>query len=36
MPEQLSHRKIYEPGKNVRENEIRNYLKRCWNDKYNY
>ncbi|MCC6251075.1 MAG: replication-associated recombination protein A [Bacteroidia bacterium] len=36
MPDQLSHRKIYEPGKNVRENEIRNYLKRCWNDKYNY
>ncbi len=36
MPESLSGKKIYEPGKNTRENEMRNYLKRCWSEKYEY
>lgn len=36
MPEQLSGTKLYEPGKNFREEEIRKYLKLRWKDKYEY
>jgi putative ATPase len=36
LPDALAGRKIYEPGHNARENELRAYLKRCWGDKYNY
>jgi putative ATPase len=36
LPDALSGKKIYEPGHNARENELRAYLKRCWGDKYNY
>jgi putative ATPase len=36
LPEALSGRKIYEPGINARENELRTYLKRCWGEKYGY
>ncbi|MBI3509862.1 MAG: replication-associated recombination protein A [Bacteroidetes bacterium] len=36
LPEDLSGTKLYEPGNNLRENEMRNYLKNCWKEKYNY
>ncbi len=36
LPETLSGTKFYEPGKNVRENEIRQFLKIRWKDKYGY
>ncbi len=36
MPEQLSGVKIYEPQENPRENELRRYLRSCWNEKYKY
>lgn len=36
MPPQLSGVKIYEPQDNPRENELRKYLRRCWNEKYKY
>jgi putative ATPase len=35
LPESISGKKFYEPQNNARENEIRNYLKKCW-EKYNY
>ena len=35
LPESISGKKFYEPQNNARENEIRNYLKKCWN-KYHY
>lgn len=36
LPQELSGTKIYEPGNNARENEIRKFLKTNWKDKYNY
>lgn len=36
LPDALSQTKIYEPGNNAREEQIRNFLKSRWNDKYNY
>ena len=36
MPEGLNGIRIYEPGYNARENEIRKYLKDRWKDKYGY
>jgi putative ATPase len=36
MPDALAGKKIYEPGINARENELRAYLKRCWGEKYGY
>jgi putative ATPase len=36
LPDPISGTKLYEPGKNARENEIREYLKKCWKDKYKY
>ena len=36
LPDALSGRKIYEPGQNARENELRAYLKKCWGEKYKY
>jgi putative ATPase len=35
LPESISGKKFYEPQNNPRENEIRNYLKKCW-EKYRY
>jgi putative ATPase len=34
MPEQLSKTSLYVPGKNARENEMKNYLSKLWSDKY--
>jgi putative ATPase len=34
MPEQLSGHKLYVPGDNTRENEMKSFLKSRWKDKY--
>ncbi len=36
LPEQISGEKFYDPGNNPREEELRNYLKRLWKEKYGY
>ena len=36
LPEALSGKKFYDPGKNAREEELRKFLKNLWKDKYNY
>jgi putative ATPase len=36
MPEEIKGLKLYEPGDNARENELRRYLAGKWNGKYNY
>ncbi len=36
LPQEIAGKKLYEPGNNQRENELRAYLKRCWKDKYGY
>lgn len=36
MPEELKGTKFYEPGKNPREEEFRNFLRKLWRDKYGY
>ncbi len=36
LPEELSGKRFYEPGKNSREANLRSYLKSLWQDKYGY
>jgi putative ATPase len=36
LPDAISGTKLYEPGQNAREEELRKYLKKLWQDKYNY
>lgn len=36
LPDAIKGTKFYEPGNNARENELRNYLKNLWKEKYNY
>ena len=36
LPTELSGTKIYDPGNNVRENELKEYLKKLWGNKYGY
>ncbi|MEK6780788.1 MAG: replication-associated recombination protein A [Bacteroidota bacterium] len=36
LPDQIKGTKFYEPGNNPREEELRNYLKKLWGDKYRY
>lgn len=36
LPEKIRGTKFYEPGANPREEELRNYLKKLWKDKYKY
>ena len=36
MPDAIAGKKIYEPGANTREQEIRRFLKDRWKDKYDY
>ncbi|MBS1505095.1 MAG: replication-associated recombination protein A [Bacteroidetes bacterium] len=36
LPEKIKGTKFYDPGKNAREEELRNYLKRLWKEKYGY
>jgi putative ATPase len=36
LPDKISGTTFYEPGPNPREDELRNYLKKLWKDKYKY
>ena len=36
LPEEIKNTKLYEPGNNAKEFSFRNYLKKIWNNKYNY
>ncbi len=36
LPDALSGKKFYEPGRNAREEELRKFLKNRWGDKYGY
>lgn len=36
LPKEISSTSFYEPGKNAREEELRNHLKKLWKDKYNF
>jgi putative ATPase len=36
LPDQLSGKRLYEPGNNAREAELRAYLRKCWKEKYGY
>jgi putative ATPase len=36
MPAALLGKKFYEPGKNARENETRELLRRLWKERYGY
>lgn len=36
LPDAIAGTKFYDPGNNPRENELRNYLKKLWKDKYGY
>jgi putative ATPase len=36
LPKEIAGTKFYDPGKNVREEELRKFLKSLWKDKYNY
>jgi len=36
LPEEISGKKFYDPGKNAREEELRKFLKSLWKNKYNY
>jgi putative ATPase len=36
LPDPISGMTFYEPGSNPREEEMKNYLRKCWKDKYGY
>ncbi len=36
LPTQIANTAFYEPGNNARENELRNFLKNRWKNKYGY
>jgi putative ATPase len=36
LPEEISGTVLYKPGNNPRENELRNYLRQLWKNKYSY
>ncbi len=36
LPDALSGKKFYDPGRNAREEELRKFLKQLWGDKYGY
>lgn len=36
FPEELSGTKLFEPGNNARENEMRKSLRQTWKERYNY
>ncbi len=36
MPTEISNTRLYDPGNNARENELRKRLKAYWKDKYGY
>ena len=36
LPDEIKNSSFYQPGKNVREEELRKFLKERWKDKYGY
>jgi putative ATPase len=36
LPDKISGTKLFEPGKNPREDELRKFLKSLWGKKYDY
>lgn len=36
LPEKISGTKLYDPGNNAAEARLRDYLKHCWKEKYDY
>lgn len=36
LPDEIRGLKLYDPGKNVREDELRKYLRGLWKEKYGY
>lgn len=36
LPEKIKGQKLYDPGKNAREEEMRKFLRERWKDKYGY
>lgn len=36
LPDAIAGKKLYDPGKNAREEELRKYLRQLWKEKYNY
>lgn len=36
LPDQVSGTKLFDPGNNAREKELRDYLKKMWGEKYGY
>ena len=36
LPTEISGTKLYDPGNNARENEMKEYLKKLWGNKYGY
>lgn len=36
LPDALAGKKLFEPGKNAREEEMRQFLKKLWGEKYGY
>jgi putative ATPase len=36
LPEEIKGMKLYDPGQNARENELRRYLQSKWGEKYGY
>jgi putative ATPase len=36
LPDTITNSKLYDPGNNSRENNLRDFLKKRWKSKYNY
>ena len=36
LPDEIKNTKLYEPGENAREKELRKYLSSRWKEKYGY
>lgn len=36
LPKELANQKLYDPGKNAREEELRKFLRSLWKEKYGY
>lgn len=36
LPDKISGTKLYDPGNNVSESRLRDYLRHCWKEKYGY
>jgi len=36
LPEAIAKTTFYKPGNNPKEAQLKNYLKNCWKDKYDF